>query len=380
MAREMSTLLLGATAAGTAIQPLAIWEGIKQGKEILEFIGELPNWINYNQTLEEHLANLKKKTVSLQSVEADIVKELENTEHQSGRKRKREVSHWLSCVKRKFDDVQKVEDNFNTVSYIPRFLFRAWIGSCIGNEIQEVNELLQQASFPTGLLLDARDSGEILVTNTLNGEVAARKLDEVWEQILSPIALRIGVHGPEGIGKTAILAEVYNRLCPFCRVYYVNVPQDCSVYRLQECIAVEMKVILPQAENRRAGRILNVLKKMQEFVLILDGLSQEFCLTDVGIPMEGNKGKLILASRSLDVCRKMLCQATVSLEPMSMEDSKILFMEKLASNAPLSEEIRSVAADIIRKCNGIPSRIIDMAVQLRGVADVHDWRCTLSEM
>lgn len=385
MARELSTILL-ATAAGTVkLSTLSsIWEGIKQGKEILDFINELPEWVNYNQNLEEHLQSLRRKMEYLENVRADVTTELENTEHQNGKKRKSEVDSWLRSVRRKGVDVQQVEDSINGVNYLPRFLFRAWLGSRIGRETEQVDDLVQQSSFPTGLLLVApRDCGEPLVPNVLKGVVVGQKLDEIWGHLISHRTVRIGLQGPEGIGKSAIMAQIYNQLCPFCRVYYVNVPENYSIYRLQALIADEMKVKLLKSEGtetRRAGRIFNMLKRMKEFVLILDGLSQDFDLNEVGIPMEGNAGKLIVTSRSLDVCRRMLCQETVVLEPLSREDSESLFMEKLAADGPLSEEIKNFAENILQKCNGIPLRIINMAIQLRGVSDVNEWRVALAEM
>ncbi|XP_021758753.1 probable disease resistance protein At1g12290 [Chenopodium quinoa] len=384
MVRELSTLLLAGTATGT-IQPVTVWNGIKAGKKIIEFIGEVPEWINYNQNLENHLRLLKRKTDCLESREADVVIELENTEHQSGRKRKGEVNHWLRRVRTKVTDVKKVEDDINTVSYLPRFLFRAWLGSCIGKEIDQVNDLVQQGSFTTGLLLDApRDCGGPLVTSDLKGVVVAQKLDEIWEHLISPLTVRIGVQGPAGIGKTAVMAHIFNRLCSSCRVFYVNVPQDFSIYSLQASIAEELKVDhLPQTEGseiRRAARLCQAFKSMKEFVLILDGLPKDFAIEDVGIPLEGNKGKIIVTSQCLNVCKRMLCQETVVLESLSQEDSENLFMEKLASDIPISEDIRNIARDIIQKCNGIPSKIIDMAVRLRGAPDVNEWLDTSSDM
>ncbi|XP_048497882.1 probable disease resistance protein At4g14610 [Beta vulgaris subsp. vulgaris] len=386
METVLSTFLSVITAAG-ADKALLICKGIKGAEEISTFIGQVPQWINYNQNLEEYLQILKRKMESLASVQADVVTELQNTEHQSGRKRKSEVNHWMRSVRGKFEDVKNVEDGFNRVRYVPRFLFRAWLGSCIEKEIQQVKDLIQQGSFPTGLLLNApQGCGELLVTNMLKGVVVSQKLDEIWEHLVNATTIRIGVVGPEGIGKSAIMAQVYNQLNPSCNqyhVYYVNVPRNFSIYRLQDCIAEEIGVKLIQSEGseiKRAAKIFNVLKKKKVFVLILDGLSQYFALEEVGIPMEGNEGKLIVTSRDLDICRKMSCQKTVMLEPLSAEDAKNLFMEKLAANAPLSEEIEVVASNIIQQCNGIPLRIIDMAVQLRGVSDVNEWRCTLSEM
>lgn len=381
MARELIAFLLAINAVGIA-QPLTIWRSITLAKKILEFFSKCPEWINYNKNLEEHLQNLRRKMDNLEGVQADVETQLENTENQGNKKRKREVDHWLTSVKQKAVEVRNVENDTNSVCYLPRFLFRAWLGSCITKEIQQLIELLEQGRFPEGLLLDVpQDGRDPFVPSGLVGQVTSEKLDQIWANLINPRIVRIGVQAPEGIGKSAIMAQVYNRLCQCYRVYYVNVPLDFTVFTLQDAIAAEMKVNLPSegCEKKRASRLFKVLSK-KEYVLILDGLSEVFHWEEVGIPIEGNGQKLILTSRSLSVCRRMSCQETVVLESLSSEDSENLFMEKLVLMSPLNEDVRDVAREIVARCNGIPSRLITMAVQLRGVSDINEWRTTLSEM
>ncbi|KAL9236385.1 hypothetical protein vseg_011064 [Gypsophila vaccaria] len=385
MARELQTLLLATSSAWT-LQTLC--ERIDQVKKILNFIGEFPEWINHNRSLEERLDFLRRKTECLEHVQADVETLLENTELQTGKKRKREVDHWLTSVKQKVDDVSKIETGINSLNYLPRFLFRAWLGSCIGDEIQVVTELQEQGKFPEGLLLDAPwDGGERFVTGLLVGQTVHEKIDEIWSYIHDPEIIKIGVQGGEGIGKTAIMIEIYNGLRSSTsssnRVYYVNVPQNFSTYSLQSAIASAMKVTLPPTvgtENRRAARLFNSLKSINKYILILDGVSEHFTLEEVGIPAEGNAGKLVLTSQSSDVCRRMLCHETVVLQRLPRDDSETLFMEKLSASTPLCEEMREVARHVVQKCNGVPLKIIDMAVQLRGVTDVNEWRSTLNDM
>uniref|UniRef100_A0A7C8ZDH4 NB-ARC domain-containing protein n=2 Tax=Opuntia streptacantha TaxID=393608 RepID=A0A7C8ZDH4_OPUST len=383
MSRELTTSLLAANSFCT-FNPLNIWKSIKFAKNILKFIGEFPEWINYNNHLERKLQNLSGKMESLEGVKSDVRTQLENTEFQTGRKRKREVDHWIASVQKKAVQVRNVENHVNSISHLPRFLFRAWLGSCIEQEIRQVNELHKQGKFPEGLLLNAPENGgEPFVTTGLVGRIAGEKLDQIWAHIINPRTTRIGVQGHEGMGKSALMARLYNRLCSCCRVYYVNVPQCFSLYKLQAAIALELKVKLPLhegSEARRASRLFRVLNSKKEFVLFLDGVSRDFCLEDVGIPWQGSGMKIVLASRSLDVCRRMSCQETVVLERLCREDSETLFMEKLASYTPVSEEIKDLVGEAVARCEGIPSRIITMAFQLRGVYEVNDWRDTLNEM
>lgn len=92
-----------------------------------------------------------------------------------------------------------------------------------------------------------------------------------------------------------------------------------------------------------------------------------------------NECKLILSTRSVDVCRKMNFRETIKVEPLSDEEAEKLFMEKLGLRKPLAPAIEEIAKLIIRQCGGLPIWIIEMAQRMREVDDISEWRNALTE-
>ena len=120
--------------------------------------------------------------------------------------------------------------------------------------------------------------------------------------------------------------------------------------------------------------------KRQNSVLILDDMWDHFPLEKVGIPIRVNGCKLILTTRSLDLCHRMCCQAIIKVEPLSKEESWMLFVEKLEPNKAFPPDIHEIAESIVDRCAGLPLGIITMAGNMRGVDDIHEWRNVLEEL
>ncbi|GFZ04793.1 hypothetical protein Acr_17g0003650 [Actinidia rufa] len=60
--------------------------------------------------------------------------------------------------------------------------------------------------------------------------------------------------------------------------------------------------------------------------------------------------KLILITRSLNVCRWIGCQAKLKVQPLNEEEAWKLFEEKLGQQTELSPEVRDIAMSVAAKC------------------------------
>lgn len=87
--------------------------------------------------------------------------------------------------------------------------------------------------------------------------------------------------------------------------------------------------------------------------------------------------KLVLTTRSLNVCRRMNCQNSVKVEPLSKEEAWTLFLENLEGHTTLSPEVTKVAKSVAKECAGLPLAIITMARSMRGVEEICEWRHAL---
>ncbi|KAI6687407.1 hypothetical protein NL676_024235 [Syzygium grande] len=255
--------------------------------------------------------------------------------------------------------------------------------------IKEVEEILGHYSFQKGLTTHAGRCRKCspLVATELVGHESEETIEEICEYLMEDEIFIIGVYGMGGVGKTAILMHVHNRILEnsaFNDVFWVTVPQEFSVCELQDEIAnaIGLDNLSKDKDVKRRASILNRHLKKKRAVLILDGLWMHFDFEDVGIPIEKGGTKLILTTRSINVCNEMLCQKKIKIVPLGLnyEDDWSLFREKLCFRRELPSEIKNIAMSILRKFGGLPLGIIEIAARMRGVEEVHQWKDMLRRL
>ncbi|XP_030469181.2 probable disease resistance protein At1g61300 isoform X5 [Syzygium oleosum] len=248
---------------------------------------------------------------------------------------------------------------------------------------KEIEEILGYCSFQRGLTTHGAGcrKSSPLVTTKLVGKKSEQTIKEICDYLMDDEIFIIGVYGMGGVGKTAILMHVHNRILEnsaFNDVFWVTVPQEFSFCELQDEIAnaVGLDNLSKDKDVKRRASMLNRHLKKKRAVLILDGLWMHFDFEDVGIPVEKGGIKLVLTTRSQNVCHEMLCQKQIEIEPLAKfnEDDWSLFREKLCFGRELPSEVKKIAKSIVDKCGGLPLGIIEIATHMRGVEEVHEWK------
>ncbi|XP_028115378.1 disease resistance protein SUMM2-like [Camellia sinensis] len=120
----------------------------------------------------------------------------------------------------------------------------------------------------------------------------------------------------------------------------------------------------------------------KRYVLILDDLWKAFLLDKVGIlePSISNGCKLVLTTRSLEVCRKMECRA-VKVELLTEDKALNLFMSKVEEHQTvLTPKVKEIATKVSKECARLPLAITTIAGSMRGVNDICEWRNALNEL
>lgn len=97
-------------------------------------------------------------------------------------------------------------------------------------------------------------------------------------------------------------------------------------------------------------------------------------------PTQSNGCKIVLTTRSLDVCRRMYC-TVVKVELLTQEEALTLFLRKaFGDEAMVAPEVEEIAAKIAKECACLPLAVVTVAGSLRGVEGVREWRDALSEL
>ncbi|OVA12442.1 Disease resistance protein [Macleaya cordata] len=215
-----------------------------------------------------------------------------------------------------------------------------------------------------------------------NEVMAALKDEEIY---------LVGVHGMGGVGKTMLMNQVRKQVKEeklFDEVVVTTISQNLDVKRIQSEIAEFLQLDkLKEKENisLRASMLLERLKQAKSILVILDDLwSADLNLSDLGIVHRenGHKGgcKVVITSRSYDVCNSMLCQKTIQVRVLSDEESWNLFKKNAGDVVESSDDLQTVARKIVKECKGLPIALHTLGRALRNNEDKLMWKETASQL
>ncbi|XP_050246172.1 disease resistance protein RPS2-like [Quercus robur] len=366
------------------LEPEKLNQVLELKKKIWDEIGKL---YNYHSSAGDHVNKLKRKWGELECQKTDVEEKM-NSELFPGKRPKREVQLWLQEVETINGEIQTIEEEGSRGIW--KYFPRMHMGKLACQKIQEVEELHQRGGcFRDSLVVDQPVSHrEELPTTTLVGErTTKRTIERVREHLLDENFRRIAVYGMGGIGKTTVMKQINNDLSKerdkFDNIIWVTVSKPSSVFKLQHDIACKLKLDLTNFgdETTRAGKLNNELKNWKRYVLILDDVWEAFPLEDVGIPepTPTNGCRLLLTTRSLEVCNRMDC-VNIKMELLSKEDSWDLFLDKVGRDVLNTRDIEPIVKKVVKECACLPLAIVTIAGSLKNVIDVSEWRNALNEL
>ncbi|KAF8023893.1 hypothetical protein BT93_F1169 [Corymbia citriodora subsp. variegata] len=327
---------------------------------------------------DKEITNLKRKVEDLDDKEADIKEQMEmESAASSVRKKPRKlVERWLKKT-------ESARNNFQIIGQANAETLP--LKEQVETLTREVEELVEK-TLPQPLLIEERNAKEVeFSARKLTGEVIHENIELIWDCLKANHVRKLGIHGMGGVGKTTIMMHIYNRLlkdATFDDVFFITVSQDRSIYKLQSDIwkALKLGTMEDEHEKKRAAMLLDQLEGKKNYVLILDDMWEHLDLEEVGIPVGADGFKLVLTTRSFDVCRQMQCQETIKINPLSQEEAESLFMEEFGCEVTLNSEIKAVVKSIVRECAGLPIGVITMARSTRGVTHEFEWRDILLKL
>ena len=209
---------------------------------------------------------------------------------------------------------------------------------------------------------------QVIETSSKNGFKVFESRIPIMKEVLT--AFRddkisvIGIYGMEGIGKTTMAKEVAKRAKDdnlFDEVVMAVVSHKKDLSKIQGQIA-DMLGLELERENvlGRAEQIYSRLMVSSKSVLVIfDDVWEEVNPKDVGIPYEGelNNCKILLTSRSEEVCNQMKSQKIVKIEVLTDEEAWNFFKE-MVGNCVDTPDLHPIAEEVAKECKGIPIAIV----------------------
>ncbi|GKV46181.1 hypothetical protein SLEP1_g53187 [Rubroshorea leprosula] len=344
-------------------------------------------YLDRHRKFKQDVDDLRERVRDLNTRKADIETQLK-AEDLSEKLVRKQVKDWLEDVQRVNDGMEEIEEKVRKVSYF----FRARLGKLAREKIGELDRISQKGRFPEGLVIDRpQPIGMTLPTENLEGEYDVKT--KIWGYLRCCEVGMIGVCGIGGVGKTTVMKHIHNELLNkaknnllneaerFDKVIWVTVSHPLNVVKLQGDIASKINKSLPDGDElSRASKLMDTMKTMK-YALILDDVWDKFTLQRVGIPQPttANGCKIVITSRSVDVCNYLGCQI-VKVPPLSKQESLNLFLDKVGQDILQIVDLKEILEPIVDECAGLPLAIVLIAGSMRGVKDIHEWKNALREL
>ncbi|KAL5722302.1 hypothetical protein ACHQM5_005840 [Ranunculus cassubicifolius] len=319
------------------------------------------------------MKSLISKYKQLRLREIEIKREV----NRSKRMPKLEVLVWLDAV----DNVKKqVKQLEKTLAY-KITIFLSLDGSRLVKKLsKEVDQLCESSKFSGGVHVQLRVLGEQCPSRSeLEGTI--------WENLMDQNVRITGIYGGWGLGKTtAVMSTTKSPATSdiFDSIFWVTVSKGSNmhaqrVYQLQNDLAQQMKLDL--SDYRRAGMLLEGLKKLHNLLIIIDGLCEALSLTMVGIPEPNreNRCKILLIASDYNICHIMKSDKIIKVDTLSLAEKWDLFASK-AGNMVLAPSIRPFARQLVELCPGRPSLINAVSQSMRDEATIEVWRNSLEHL
>ncbi|GLT62866.1 hypothetical protein SLA2020_354690 [Shorea laevis] len=342
-------------------------------------LGRVGEYVDSHINFQKDVDDLRERVEDLKRRRNDKETELRTVDLLK-KKVKEEVHGWLENARRIIDEMLDIEEEVQNVPY----LSRGNLGRRVRQKIHEVKEIYDRGSFPEGLVIERPPPiGSSLVIENLVGEVDVK--NKIRKYLRSDEVGLIGVCGIGGVGKTTIMKHIHNELlneATFNKVIWVTVSHPLNIIKLQGDIARKMNRSLNDDEDEleRASRLMDIMKTVK-YALILDDVWDKFTLQKVGIlePTMENGCKIVVTSRSVDICNYLRCQV-VKVPPLSKQESLNLFLDKVGRDILQISDLEEIVKLTVDECAGLPLAIVVIAGSMRGVKDICEWRNALREL
>ncbi|KAJ0102886.1 hypothetical protein Patl1_03748 [Pistacia atlantica] len=353
-------------------------------------IGYLSRQLNYKRELKTNLDALRTELEILNDARNDVLRRVKNEEQRPQRERLRKVEGWLTRVEKAVSNVDKlITDSSEEVE-------RLCLGGCCYNNYyfassrcgRRVDEKLQ-------VVRQLKDEGKEFkevadqrlddpVDNQINSEPPQgleSTFDEIWKCHEGDQVRIIGLYGKVGVGKTALLKQIYNKIrqtsadidpiwISATNKNLQSIQDEIGKYLLLNDESWENKSFM--AKSMDIQRIL----KTKKFVLLLDDIWEWVDLIEAGVPLSDTNAasKVFFTTRLLiKVCGRMKPHM-IPVKCLEHDFALKLFRSTVGCWALDSHpEIPALAETMVKECEGLPLAIIQVAKSMTHKKTPEEW-------
>ncbi|KAL1199681.1 putative disease resistance protein [Cardamine amara subsp. amara] len=344
---------------------------------------------NYIHMMKANLDALQKTMQELENRRNDLLGRVA-IEEDRGLQRLAQVEGWLIRVETVGSQVNDLLEAASTETE-RLCLFGYFSNDCITSynygvevlkRLEEVKELLsKKGDFDVVAKKSPVPKAEKMHIQTTVG--LDTMVEMAWNSLMNDERRILGLYGMGGVGKTALLTRINNKFVEvendFDVVIWVNVSKDFQNEGIQDQILRRLlvdKEWKQETENEKASLIKNNLKR-KKFVLLLDDLWSKVDLTKIGVPAptQENGSKIVLTTRSKEVCNYMIADGQIKVDCLSSNEAWELFRIAIGEiTLECHQDIPKLAKTIVKKCCGLPLAINIIGEAMAHKEDVHEWR------
>ncbi|WVY91191.1 hypothetical protein V8G54_036705 [Vigna mungo] len=336
----------------------------------------------------------------LQKEEDNLIQTIKDVDDRLIRARKQTletagvIHRWLENANINSNEVNSLLKETNNAKkscffgYCPNWIWRYSLGKKLTIKKVDLQKIIEEgrqyiqlqhiASIPS-------NTSDILTEKSMKFDSRKYASNQLMEALKDDGIAMIGLYGMGGSGKTTLAMEV-KKIAEaehlFDSVIFVPVSSTVEVPRIQEKIASSLHYTFPEnQEMERAHRLSMRLTEEKKILMILDDVWEKLDFGRIGIPLsEYHKGrKILITTRSEEVCISMDCQKKIYLPILTDEEAWTLFQEKALISKDTPENIKHLAISISNECKGLPVAIVAVASSLKGKEKVI-WRNALNKL